>query len=206
MRQKSNNGLSLVDVIAFLAIFVIGVMVFFGFNFYSLGDKLTAAIVAVGLTVALLVMVWLAAYARRQDRNQETWATVAKILIGLYVALLLPCYFFGSKFVDLQIGRAGIEAQATEDVADIDAMFADYSRKCESRTSAYITTLEAEAKSATGRQRLARLLDIDTASITSATVSQAGESFIGKLKGPDYQALDAQRAELSASLLQSVKA
>lgn len=198
--ENSNSGnLSKGDIISFVALLILGVIVFFGMNFMTLGDKIVSVVVAILLFVVMTVFVYLAAHAKAQDRNQSTWKKVEFAMLGLYVLALIPCYIYSAKFFDIQLGKREIMQQVQNDIDDIDKMFADYNMKCESRSNNYKTELEALLKYDEGRERIVRLLkrDIKPDDVTSGDIEQAIGSFRDYLlKGRDFTALKKEKNTL----------
>lgn len=205
MANKNSDNLSIGDIISFVAIVLLGVVVFFGMNFKTLGDKIPSILVAVVLVVLMTIFVFLAAYAKAQNRNQSTWKLIEKAMIGLYIVALIPCYLYSAKFSGIYFNKKDITAQVEKDFADIDKLFADYSRKCESRYNGYLTNLEAMVTSVQGRERIAKLLDMNAANVNQASVRQASESFINSLKGGEYKALETEKNNLKSNALSNFK-
>lgn len=200
MGNKKNENLSKVDIISFIALLILSVMVFFGMNFQSLGDKVPSILVALLLLVLMVVSVFLAAFAKAQNRNQSMWKSIEYSMLALYVICLIPCYLYSAKFFDIQFDKVSIIKQASADVSDIDKMFSDYNRKCESRATGYQTTLEAMLKDDNGRQQIAKMLDISVNEVDAASVAQAGESFSAMLRGTEYRALEAEKSKLKSNV------
>lgn len=198
MSDKNNSGnLSKGDVISFVALLLMGVLVFFGMNFMTLGDKIPSIVVAILTVVLMTVFVFLAAYAKAQDRNQSTWKKVEYAMLALYVLALIPCYIFSAKFFDVQFDKDNVMKQVQTDTNDLNKLFNDYNHKCESRVSAYQIDLESMLTSTEGRSKLASLLEIsDPSSVTKESVTQAAQSFSKSLKGAEYKALEAEKNNL----------
>jgi len=198
MSDKNNSGnLSKGDVISFVALLLMGVLVFFGMNFMTLGDKIPSIVLAILTVILMTVFVFLAAYAKAQDRNQSTWKKVEYTMLALYVLALIPCYIFSAKFFDVQFDKDNVMKQVQTDTNDLNKLFNDYSRKCESRVSAYQIDLESMLTSSEGRTKLASLLEIsDPSSVTKESVTQAAQSFSKSLKGAEYKALEAEKNNL----------
>lgn len=198
MSDKNNSGnLSKGDVISFVALLLMGVLVFFGMNFMTLGDKIPSIVVAILTIILMTVFVFLAAYAKAQDRNQSTWKKIEYSMLALYVLALIPCYIFSAKFFDVQFDKDNVMKQVQTDTNDLNKLFNDYSRKCESRVSAYQIDLESMLTSSEGRSKLASLLEInDPSSVTKESVTQAAQSFSKSLKGAEYKALEAEKNNL----------
>lgn len=203
-KQKSDN-LSKGDIISFVALLLMGVTVFFGMNFKTLGDKVPSIVVAILLVVLMTVFVFLAAHAKAQNRNQAMWKNVEYAMLGLYVIALIPCYLYSSKFFDVQFGKSDIMNQVQSDIDGIDKMFADYRHNCDSRCGSFQTTLEAMSKDSQGRERIARLLDINVANVTQANIKQASASFLSSLKGEKYKTLEVEKKNLVAKVQTNFK-
>lgn len=194
---KSSGNLSKGDVISFVALLLMGVLVFFGMNFMTMGDRIPSIVVAILTVVLMTVFVFLAAYGKAQDRNQGTWKKVQYAMLGLYVLGLIPCYMFTAKFFDVQFDKAEILGQVQKDTDGLDKLFTDYSRKCESRANAYQIGLEAMMTTPEGRAKVADLLDIKNPNdVSKENINQAVSSFSKSLKGADFKALEAEKNNL----------
>lgn len=199
MSQSNSGNLSKGDIISFVALLILGVTVFFGMNFMTLGNKIPSIMVAVLLFLVMMVFVFLAAHAKAQDRNQETWRKVEYAMLGLYMLALVPCYIYSAKFFDIQLGKKEITRIVNNDIEDINQMFADYTKECESRCSNYQTELEALFKSEEGRKQIISLLELDKSAddLKQSDIEQATESFRAfLLKGRDISALKAEKKNL----------
>lgn len=205
MANKNSDKLSIGDIISFVSIMLLGVVVFFGMNFKTLGDKIPSVLVAVVLVVLMTVFVFLAAYAKAQDRNQSTWKLIEKAMIALYIVALIPCYLYSAKFCGIYFNKKEIRQQVESDFNSIDKLFSDYSHKCESRYSGYLTNLEAMTTSTQGRERIAKLLGMSVANVNQTSVNQASESFLNSLKGGEYKALESEKNKLKSSALSNFK-
>ena len=206
MSQSNSGNLSKGDVISFVALLLLGLVVFFGLNFTMLGNRLPSVMVAVLLFMLMVVFVFLAAYAKAQDFNQDKWKAVEYTMLGLYVAALVPCYLYAGKFFDVMWAREEITQTVERDLDDIDHMFAEYRKGCESRVGTYQTELEALLESEEGRKRMVRLLELDKrpADVSRADVSQAVSSFSDMLElsaGP----LEEEKAGLAAQCEEKFK-
>ena len=179
MNESNSGNLSKGDIISFVALLVLGVSVFFGMNFMTLGNKIPSIVVAVLLFFLMIVFVFLAAHAKAQNRNQDKWRIVEYVMLVLYMIALIPCYIYSSKFFDIQFGKQEITKVVQSDIDDINRMFADYTEKCESRCSNFQTELEALFKSDEGKVRIVKLLDLDKQpeQVTMGDIEQATESF-----------------------------
>ena len=83
MAKNNSDNLSKGDIISFVAIILLGVTVFFGMNFSTLGDKVPSIVVAILLVVVMTVFVFLAAHAKARNRNQSMWKNVEYAMLGL---------------------------------------------------------------------------------------------------------------------------
>ena len=205
MEKSKSSNLSKGDIISVIAILILGIAVFFGMNFKTLGDKVPSLVVAILLVVLMTIFVFLAAHAKAQNRNQDMWKTVEYTMLGLYIVALVPCYIFAAKFFDIQFSKQTITATAQDEIDSINKLFTEYNKKCDSRGGSYQTALEAMAQDAQGRARIARLLDIDVKSINSAIINQAGESFRKSLKGTDYNILKTEKESLETRISTNFK-
>lgn len=198
MKESTASGnLSKGDIISFISLLILGALVFFGMNFMTLGDKAPSIVVAVVIVIVMSTCIFLAAYAKAQDRNQNTWKKIEYAMVIVYILLLAPCYFFVGKFFDVQFDKESVLKEVNNDTNDLNKMFSDYNRKAESRASAYQIELESLLKSEEGRQQLATLLDIQNPeSITKENVNQAVVSFSKNLKGAEYKSLEAEKNNL----------
>ena len=195
--SKSSGNLSKGDIISFVSLLLMGVLVFFGMNFMTLGDRIPSIVVAILTVVLMTVFVFLAAYAKAQDRNQSTWKKVEHAMLALYILALIPCYIFSAKFFDVQFDKENIMKQVNKDTSDLEKLFTDYSRKCESRASAYQIDLEAMMTTPEGRTRIAELIDVkDPSSITKESINQVVSSFSKSLKGTEFKALESEKNSL----------
>ena len=195
--SKSSGNLSKGDIISFVALLLMGVLVFFGMNFMTLGNRIPSIVVAILTVVLMTVFVFLAAYAKAQDRNHSTWRKVEYAMLSLYILALIPCYIFSAKFFDVQFDKENIMKQVNKDTSDLDKLFADYNRKCESRASAYQIDLEAMMTTPEGRTRIAELIDVkDPSSITKESINQVVSSFSKSLKGAEFKALESEKNNL----------
>ena len=190
---KSSGNLSKGDVISFVALLIMGVLVFFGMNFMTMGDRVPSIVVAILTVVLMTVFVFLAAFAKAQDRNQAKWKKVEYAMLVLYVLCLIPCYIFCAKFFDVQFDKENVMKEVTAETASIDKMFNDYGRKSESRVSAYQIELESMFSSEEGRARIAEILETNPNSVTQESVNQAVSSFSKSLKGGEYKTLEAEK-------------
>lgn len=199
MKNSNSGNLSKGDIISFVALLILGIIVFFGINFMTLGDKIVSVVVAILLFVVMAVFVFLAAHAKAQDRNQSTWKKVEFAMLGLYVIALVPCYIYSAKFFDIQLGKKDIMQQVQSYIDDIDKMFADYTIKSKSRSDNYKTELEALLKYDEGRERIVRLLKLDVYrdDLTPKDIESATKSFEKNLlKNSDINSLKAEKNTL----------
>lgn len=205
MSTQGSDRLSKGDIISFIALLLMGVIVFFGMNFKTLGDKVPSIIVALLLVVVMTVFVFLAAHAKAQNRNQAMWRNVEYAMLGLYILALVPCYIYGAKFFDIYFDKASITQQVQTDIEGINKMFADYNKKCESRCNSYQIALESMLNDSQGREKLAALLEINEDEVTKQNVLQAAESFSNMLKGGDYKILEAEKNSIENNLLTNIR-
>lgn len=205
MAQSKSDKLSIGDVISFIAILILGIAVFFGMNFKTLGDKIPSLVVSILLVVLMTLFVFLAAYAKAQNRNQDKWRMVEYVMLGLYVLALIPCYVYAAKFFDVQFNKSEILQQVQSDMDQINSMFADYNKKCDTRARSYQTTLEAMVKDEQGRASIARMLKMSVSDVNQSTVSQLSDSFRKNLKGGDYHALESEKENLERSIQTNFK-
>lgn len=195
--SKSSGNLSKGDIISFVALLLMGVLVFFGMNFMTLGDRIPSIVVAIVTVVLMTVFVFLAAYAKAQDRNQSTWKKVEYTMLVLYILALIPCYIFSAKFFDVQFDKENIMKQVNKDISDLDKLFADYNRKCESRASAYQIDLDAMMTTPEGRDSIAELIDVqDLSSNTKENINQVVSSFSKSLVGAEFETLKSEKNNL----------
>ena len=207
MANQTNNSdkLSKGDLISFIAILLMGVIVFFGVNFQSLGDKIQSVVISFVLVVLMTVSIFLAGMARGQNRNQSTWKKIEFCMIVLYLATLVPSYFYMSKFFDIQMNRSEIAKQAEDDMGDIKKMFAEYDKLCQSRSYGYETALKAMSMDAQGRARIADILGISVKNVSENAIRQAGESFLNSLRGNDYALLKSEVTSLDNNVASHFK-
>lgn len=205
MAKQNSENLSKGDIISFIALLLLGVTIFFGMNFKTLGDKVPSVVVAILLVVIMTVFVFLAAHAKAQNRNQSMWKNVEYAMLGLYVVALIPCYIYAASFFDVQFSKSEIMALVQKDVDGIDKMFADYKRKCDSRSGSYQTALEAMSKDSQGRERIAKLLNMSPSEVTQANINQASESFLNSLRGAEFKALEAEKSNLVSNVQTNFK-
>lgn len=200
MEKQNSGNLSKGDIISFVAIVLLGITVFFGMNFSSLGDKVLSIIVAILLVVVMFVFVFLAAHAKAQNRNQSMWRKVEYGMLALYVLSIIPCYIYSAKFFDIYFSKTEITKLVQKDIEDINKVFNEYNRKCDSRISSYQTSLEAMLTYEQGRVKIAQLLDINPKDLTEANVKQASESFSSCLKGGSYKSLESDKRSLEQNV------
>lgn len=205
MSSKKSDSLSRGDVISFIALLLIGVIVFLGINFKTLGDKIISVIGALLLLIVMSVAVFLAAHAKAQNRNQSKWRNVEHIMLGLYVLMLIPFYIYAAKFFDIYLDKTSITQQVREEVDGLNKMFSDYNRLCESRCNSYQTTLEAMSKDAQGRAKIASLLDLSEDKVSQENIQLAVSSFSNTLKGGDYKLLETEMKKLEKNVESSIK-
>ena len=198
--NNSNSGkLSKGDIISFIALLILGVTVFFGINFMTLGNKISSVVIAILLFIIMIIFVFLAAHAKAQDRNQSTWRKVEYTMITLYIIALIPCYIYSAKFFDIQINKHNIIQISSNDIKDINDMFSDYIRKCEARCNNFQTELEALSKYKEGREQIVKLfkLEKNESQITQNDIEEATESFRKSLlKAPNISNLKSEKNNL----------
>lgn len=197
MSQKQSEKLPIGDIISFISIVFLGIVVFFGMNFMTLGNKISSIIVSVLLVVLMTVFVFFAAFAKSQNRNQDMWSKVKYAMIGLYILALIPCYIYSAKFSDIQFGRDDIVRKVEANTSAINKMFDSFSQNCESRANAYEYQLKALSNHEEGKEKLVSMLGLKSVDdVNETTIAQAKESFLYKLKGRDYQALEEEKDAL----------
>ena len=197
MTQKKSDNLSIGDVISFISIMFLGIVVFFGMNFMTLGNKIPCIIVSILLVVLMTVFVFFAAFAKSQNKNQKNWSVVKYAMVGLYLAVLAPCYIYSAKFCEIQFEQTEIVKKVDANVAAINKMFDTYDQNCDARVNAYGYGLKALLNHDEGKEKLVRMLGLNSADdVNETAIEQAKESFLFKLKNVDYQALEAQKDTL----------
>lgn len=182
--SNSNSGkVSKGDVISFITLFLLGIIVFFGMNFIMLGNFLPSVIISVLLLVLMVVFVFLAAFAKAQNRDQDTWAVVKYCMVVLYVAALVPCYFGVAKFCDIQLSKGdqneGLMADVKKDVDDINELFQGFEAMCISRSNNLLTELQSLANHREGREKIISSFNLEKKQdeINSADAEALAESF-----------------------------
>lgn len=194
MSDKNNSGnLSKGDVISFVALLLMGILVFFGMNFMTLGDKIPSIVVAILTVILMTVFVFLAAYAKAQDYDQSKWKKVEYAMVGLYIISLVPCYFFSAKFFDIQIGKDNVMKVMESDVRDVNKIFSDYISKSQSRASSYKIELEALMTTIEGRKQIADYLEINLSDVNSDILENAHDSFLEQLTDKEFQSLEKEK-------------
>ncbi len=198
MSQSTSSGnLSKGDAISFIALLLMGVLLFFGINFKTMGDRVPAIVGAVIIIVLMTVFVFFAAYAKMQNRYQSTWKKVEYAMVSLYILALIPCYVLSAVFFDVQFNKENIIKQVQADTDDLNKLFTDYNRKCESRATAYQINLESMLTSREGRERIAGLLNIGNSSeVNGESVAMAVSSFTKRLRGSEYSTLEQEKNNL----------
>ena len=151
MAKQNSENLPIGDIISFISIVFLGIVVFFGMNFMTLGNKIPSVIVAVLLVVLMTVFVFFAAFAKSQNRNQENWSKVKLAMVGLYIVSLIPCYIFSAKFCEIQFGQDEIVKKVDANVSAINKMFDSYAKNCDARANAYGYQLKAYSSSQEGK-------------------------------------------------------
>lgn len=197
MSQTKSDKLSIGDVISFISILFLGIVVFFGMNFMTLGNKIPSIIVAVLLVVLMLVFVFFAAFAKSQNRNQKNWAKVKYAMLVLYLISLVPCYIYSAKFFEIQFGKDEIVRKVDASVEAINKMFDSYNKNCDARANAYGYQLKALLNHQEGKIKLVGMLGLKSLDdVNETAVDQAVESFSYKLKSTDFQSLEAEKDAL----------
>lgn len=199
---NSNSGkVSKGDIISFIALFMLGIIVFFGMNFLMLGNFVPSVIITVLLVVLMIVFVFLAAYAKAQNRDQSTWAAIKWLMLVFYSVALVVCYFGVAKFCDIQVNRGdqsdGWEAELKDDVEDINQMFQGFEAVCDTRCNNLQYELEALVSYREGREKIISSFNLDKkqAEITNADVNLLVDSFRKTIK-KDFNRLKAEKDAL----------
>ena len=205
MEKSKSDNLSKGDIISFIALLLLGVTVFFGMNFSTLGDRIQSVVVSVVLVTLMVVFVFLAAFAKAQNRNQAMWTKVEYAMLFLYVLALIPCYLYSSKFYDIQFNKSNIVKEVQANIDDINKMFGDYDKKCQTRSFSYKTALQAMSRDVQGRQKAAGILGISASHVNSQAIDQASESFLNHFRGNDYSQLLSEKTVLENSVLNNFK-
>lgn len=183
--SNSNSGkVSKGDIISFIALFLLGIIVFFGMNFLMLGNFVPSIIISVLLTVLMVVFVYLATFAKAQNRDQSTWSAVKYCMLVLYVAALVPCYIGVAKFCEIQVKKDdqndGLLADVKKDVDDINELFQSFEAMCETRGSNLKTELDGLITYREGREKIISSFSLDKKQneITKADVDEICNSFV----------------------------
>ena len=205
MEKSKSDNLSKGDIISFIALLLLGVTVFFGMNFSTLGDRIQSVVVSVVLVTLMVVFVFLAAFAKAQNRNQAMWTKVEYAMLFLYVLALIPCYLYSSKFYDIQFNKTNIVKEVQANMDDINKMFGDYDKKCQTRSFSYKTALQAMSRDVQGRQKAAGILGISASHVNVQAIDQASESFLNHFRGNDYSQLLSEKTALENSVLNNFK-
>ena len=205
MEKSKSDNLSKGDIISFIALLLLGVTVFFGMNFSTLGDRIQSVVVSVVLVTLMVVFVFLAAFAKAQNRNQAMWTKVEYAMLFLYVLALIPCYLYSSKFYDIQFNKTNIMKEVQANIDDINKMFGDYDKKCQTRSFSYKTALQAMSRDVQGRQKAAGILGISASHVNSQAIDQASESFLNHFRGNDYSQLLSEKTALENSVFNNFK-
>lgn len=205
MEKSKSDNLSKGDIISFIALLLLGVTVFFGMNFSTLGDRIQSVVVSVVLVTLMVVFVFLAAFAKAQNRNQAMWTKVEYAMLFLYVLALIPCYLYSSKFYDIQFNKTNIVKEVQANIDDINKMFGDYDKKCQTRSFSYKTALQAMSRDVQGRQKAAGILGISASHVNTQAIDQASESFLNHFRGNDYSQLLSEKTALENSVLNNFK-
>ena len=205
MEKSKSDNLSKGDIISFIALLLLGVTVFFGMNFSTLGDRIQSVVVSVVLVTLMVVFVFLAAFAKAQNRNQAMWTKVEYAMLFLYVLALIPCYLYSSKFYDIQFNKTNIVKEVQANIDDINKMFGDYDKKCQTRSFSYKTALQAMSRDVQGRQKAAGILGISASHVNAQAIDLASESFLNHFRGNDYSQLLSEKTALENSVLNNFK-
>lgn len=196
MKQTESDNLSKGDVISFIAILLMGIIAFFGMNFITLGDKIPSILVALLLVVLMTVFVFLAAHAKAQNVNQDAWRVVQYVMLLLYVVALVPCYIFSAKFFDIQVDKRNVKEAVQQDLDDINGIFKEYKAKSDVRCFEYEADLERMIKSQSGREKVAKLLELQLESVSGTTVKVSSDTFEKMLLGSAFANLEAEKDTL----------
>ena len=197
--SEKQDKIGFADVISLIAIVLLATIIFFGANFMTLGDRMAAIVGSdIGL-VLMCVCIFLAAHAKAQERDENVWRIVQAICIGIYVLLLVPTYIVGAKFFNIQFDREGVMNEYRTDVDNINGLFSEYDRVCESRANAYRIRMQTMMTTPEGRAALAKELKIDEKSLNQNRVDQAASIFLRTLKGNDYEMLVQEKDFLIAN-------
>lgn len=184
MNNSNSSKVSKGDVISFISLFILGIIVFFGINFLMLGNYVPSVIIAILLVVLMIVFVFLAAYAKAQNRDQSTWAVVKYSMLVLYLVALVPCYFGVAKFCEIQINKGdqnkGLQAEVKKEVEDINKLFQSFEMMCETRGSNLKTELDGLITYREGREKIISSFNLDKTQneITEADVVNIRDSFV----------------------------
>ena len=118
-------------------------------------------------------------------------------MLGLYLVALIPCYIYSAKFCEIQFGQSEIVKKVDANVSAINKMFDSFTNNCDSRANAYGYQLKALLNHQEGKQKLVEMLGLKSVNdVNETSVNQAKESFLYKLKGNEYQALEAEKDAL----------
>ena len=205
MKNSNSEKLSKGDVISFITLILLGVFVFLGMNFKTLGDKITSAFVAILLLILMFTSVFLAAYAKAQNPNESGWKKLEYAMVVLYLLTMVPSYLVVAKFFDVQFEKKEIIKEVEQELSDINELFASYKRQCESRTTNYQTELEAMLKSVEGRRQIVQTLGLEKQpkDLSSEDVEGAVDSFRRFLTGgQEYHNLQKEKEALGESCKQ----
>lgn len=205
MKKSNSEKLSKGDIISFITLILLGVFVFLGMNYKTLGDKITSIFVAILLLILMLTAVFLAAYAKAQNPNESGWKKLEYAMLVLYLLTMVPSYLFVVKFFDVQSEKKEIIKEVDQELSDINELFVSYKRQCESRTTNYQTELEAMLKSDEGRRQIVQTLGLEKQpkDLSSEDVEGAVESFRRFLTGAqEYHNLQKEKEALEKSCKQ----
>ena len=133
------------------------------------------------------------------------WTKVEYAMLFLYVLALIPCYLYSSKFYDIQFNKTNIVKEVQANIDDINKMFGDYDKKCQTRSFSYKTALQAMSRDVQGRQKAAGILGISASHVNAQAIDQASESFLNHFRGNDYSQLLSEKTALENSVLNNFK-
>lgn len=207
MNNSNPGNLSKSDIISFVSLLILSLTVFIGMNFITLGNKIQSIVVALLICIAMIVFIFLAAHAKAQNRDQKKWKKVQYAMVLLYFIALIPCYIYSAKFFDIQFGKQEITQIVDSDIEDINNMFSDYKKKCESRSENYLTELESMYKSKEGREQIIRLFKLDKKAeeLKWSDIEQAPESFRSYLLKVGFKEIESEKNNLVNNCKSSFK-
>lgn len=201
MKKNENGNLSKSDVISFIALLFLGLGIFFGLNYLTLGDMLLSGVVAGVLTFLLIGLAMLTAWAKSQNIthiNAEKWKGIEIVGLVFYVLLLIPAYLFSSKFMDVQMSKDDYVKALEKEQSSIEEMFKAYEVAANERANTYQGTLEAMLENPKESDALKNLLDDEN--ITKSKVKAAVDNFKSSLLDGDYASIKAEKDAYMADL------